>query len=44
MNSNETTIGKFFTDPKLYDNMAGLAGDLRVLVGDFERIPRNFCT
>ncbi len=42
MNSNENTIGKFFDDPKFYDNFAGLAGDMRLLVGDFRKDPKKF--
>ena len=42
LNSNETTAGKFFSDPKFYDNMSGLAGDMRLLVGDFRKDPKKF--
>jgi phospholipid/cholesterol/gamma-HCH transport system substrate-binding protein len=42
LNSNENTIGKFFDDPKFYDNFAGLAGDMRLLVGDFRKDPKKF--
>ena len=42
LNSNETTAGKFFTDPKFYDDMSGLAGDMRLLVGDFRKDPKKF--
>jgi phospholipid/cholesterol/gamma-HCH transport system substrate-binding protein len=42
LNSNETTAGKFFTDPKFYDNLTGLAGDMRLLVGDFRKDPKKF--
>lgn len=42
LNSNEATIGKFFDDPKFYDNFAGLAGDMRLLVGDFRQDPKKF--
>ncbi len=42
LNSNEATIGKFFDDPKFYDNFAGLAGDMRLLVGDFRKDPKKF--
>ena len=42
LNSNEATIGKFFDDPKFYDNFTGLAGDMRLLVGDFRRNPKKF--
>jgi phospholipid/cholesterol/gamma-HCH transport system substrate-binding protein len=42
LNSNQTTAGKFFSDPEFYDNMTGLAGDLRLLVGDFRKDPKKF--
>jgi phospholipid/cholesterol/gamma-HCH transport system substrate-binding protein len=42
LNSNETTAGKFFGDPKLYDNLSGLAGDARLLMGDFRKDPKKF--
>src|SRR5205807_2642529 len=42
LNSNQTTAGKFFTDPQFYDNLTGLAGDLRLLVGDFRQNPKKF--
>jgi phospholipid/cholesterol/gamma-HCH transport system substrate-binding protein len=42
LNSNEATIGKFFEDPKFYDNFTGLAGDMRLLVGDFRNDPKKF--
>jgi phospholipid/cholesterol/gamma-HCH transport system substrate-binding protein len=42
LNSNQNTIGKFFEDPKLYDNFTGLAGDMRLLVGDFRKDPKKF--
>ena len=42
LESNENTIGKFFDDPKFYDNFAGLAGDMRLLVGDFRQDPKKF--
>jgi phospholipid/cholesterol/gamma-HCH transport system substrate-binding protein len=41
-NSNENTIGKFFDDPKFYDNFTGMAGDMRLLVGDFRKDPKKF--
>ena len=41
-NSNENTLGKFFADPKFYDNFSGLAGDMRLLVGDFRKDPKKF--
>jgi phospholipid/cholesterol/gamma-HCH transport system substrate-binding protein len=42
LNSNENTIGKFFDDPKFYDNFTGLAGDMRLLMGDFRKDPKKF--
>jgi phospholipid/cholesterol/gamma-HCH transport system substrate-binding protein len=42
LNSNETTMGKFFEDPKFYDNFTGLAGDMRLLIGDFRKDPKKF--
>jgi phospholipid/cholesterol/gamma-HCH transport system substrate-binding protein len=42
LNSNEATLGKFFDDPKFYDNFTGLAGDMRLLVGDFRKDPKKF--
>jgi len=42
LNSNQTTAGKFFTDPKFYDDFTGLAGDMRLLVGDFRKNPKKF--
>jgi phospholipid/cholesterol/gamma-HCH transport system substrate-binding protein len=40
--SNQTTAGKIFNDPQLYDNLTGLTGDLRLLVGDFRSNPKKF--
>jgi phospholipid/cholesterol/gamma-HCH transport system substrate-binding protein len=42
LNSNENTLGEFFDDPKFYDNFTGLAGDMRLLVGDFRKDPKKF--
>jgi len=42
LNSNQNTIGKFFEDPKFYDNFTGLAGDMRLLMGDFRKDPKKF--
>ncbi len=42
LNSNEGTAGKLFSDPLFYDNMTGLAGDMRLLVGDFRKNPKKF--
>ena len=40
--SNQTTAGKMFSDPQLYDNLSGLTGDLRLLVGEFRTDPKKF--
>ncbi len=42
LNSNQTTAGKFFTDPQFYDNLTGLAGDMRLLLSDFRQNPKKF--
>ena len=42
LNSNQGTIGKFFNDPAFYDNVTGLTGDLRLLIGDFRQNPKKF--
>jgi phospholipid/cholesterol/gamma-HCH transport system substrate-binding protein len=42
LNTNKGTAGEFFTDPKFYDNITGLTGDLRNLVGDFRSNPKKF--
>jgi phospholipid/cholesterol/gamma-HCH transport system substrate-binding protein len=42
LNSNQTTAGKIFSDPELYDNLSGLTGDLRLLVGEFRKDPKKF--
>jgi phospholipid/cholesterol/gamma-HCH transport system substrate-binding protein len=42
LNDNTTTAGKLFSDPKLYDNLAGLTGDMRLLIGDFRQNPKKF--
>jgi phospholipid/cholesterol/gamma-HCH transport system substrate-binding protein len=42
LNSNEGTVGKLFSDPQFYDNMTGLAGDMRLLIGDFRKNPKKF--
>jgi phospholipid/cholesterol/gamma-HCH transport system substrate-binding protein len=42
LTSNQTTVGKMFSDPQLYDNLSGLTGDLRLLVGEFQRDPKRF--
>jgi phospholipid/cholesterol/gamma-HCH transport system substrate-binding protein len=42
LNDNTTTAGKMFSDPQLYDNLAGLTGDMRLLIGDFRQNPKKF--
>jgi phospholipid/cholesterol/gamma-HCH transport system substrate-binding protein len=42
LTSNQTTAGKMFSDPQLYDNITGLTGDLRLLVGEFRKDPKKF--
>jgi phospholipid/cholesterol/gamma-HCH transport system substrate-binding protein len=42
LNSNSTTMGKFFSDPQFYDTLTGLMGDMRLLVGDFRTNPKKF--
>ncbi len=42
LNDNTTTAGKLFSDPQLYDNLTGLTGDLRLLIGDFRQNPKKF--
>jgi phospholipid/cholesterol/gamma-HCH transport system substrate-binding protein len=36
------TAGKFFSDPQLYDNLSGLTGDMRLLIGEFRQNPKKF--
>ena len=42
LNDNTSTAGKMFSDPALYDNVTGLTGDLRLLVGEFRQNPKKF--
>ncbi len=42
LNSRDSTAGKFFEDPQFYDNMTGVAGDLRLLLNDFRKDPNKF--
>jgi phospholipid/cholesterol/gamma-HCH transport system substrate-binding protein len=42
LNDNTTTAGKLFSDPKLYDNLSGLTGDMRLLIGEFRQNPKKF--
>ncbi len=42
LDTTDGTAGKFFSDPKFYDNLTGLAGDMRLLIGDFRSNPKKF--
>jgi phospholipid/cholesterol/gamma-HCH transport system substrate-binding protein len=42
LNDNTTTVGKLFSDPKLYDSLTGLTGDMRLLIGEFRQNPKKF--
>ncbi len=42
MNSNNSSAGKLLTDPQLYDNLVGLTGDVRLLMGEFRKNPKKF--
>jgi phospholipid/cholesterol/gamma-HCH transport system substrate-binding protein len=42
LNEDSTTVGKLFSDPKLYDNLTGLTGDIRLLIGEFRQNPKKF--
>jgi phospholipid/cholesterol/gamma-HCH transport system substrate-binding protein len=42
LNSNQGTVGSLFNDPKLYDNLTGLSGDLRLFMNDFRKDPKKF--
>ena len=42
LNSKDSTAGKFFEDPQFYDNMTGVAGDLRLLLNEFRQNPGKF--
>ncbi|MBI1749047.1 MAG: MCE family protein [Acidobacteria bacterium] len=42
LNSNTGTAGKMFSDPQFYDNMTGLAGDMRLLISEFRQNPKKF--
>ncbi|HEV3219713.1 MAG TPA: MlaD family protein [Candidatus Acidoferrales bacterium] len=41
-NSNNGTVGRLFDDPKLYDNLTGLTGDLRSFMVEFQKNPKKF--
>jgi len=44
LNQNNNTAGKLFSDPQLYDNLTGVTGDMRQLIGDFRQNPKKFLT
>jgi phospholipid/cholesterol/gamma-HCH transport system substrate-binding protein len=42
LNSRDSTAGKFFSDPQFYDNMSGVAGDLRLLLNEIREDPKKY--
>jgi phospholipid/cholesterol/gamma-HCH transport system substrate-binding protein len=42
LNDNTSTAGRLFNDPKLYDNLTGLTGDLRLFMNDFRKDPKKY--
>jgi len=42
LNQDTSTAGRLFSDPKLYDNLTGLAGDLRLFMNDFRKNPKEY--
>lgn len=42
LNSKDSTAGKFFADPQFYDNMTGVAGDLRLLLNEIRKEPSKY--
>jgi phospholipid/cholesterol/gamma-HCH transport system substrate-binding protein len=42
LNSRDSTAGKFFADPQFYDNMTGVAGDLRLLLNEIRKDPAKY--
>jgi len=42
LNSRDGTAGKFFADPQFYDNVTGVAGDLRLFLNEFRKDPNKF--
>lgn len=42
LNNDNGSLGRFLSDPKLYDNLAGLTGDMRLLMNDFRKDPKKF--
>ena len=42
LTSKDSTAGKFFSDPLFYDNMSGVAGDLRLLLNEVREDPKKY--
>jgi phospholipid/cholesterol/gamma-HCH transport system substrate-binding protein len=42
VNSQEGTVGKFFYDRRLYDNLTDTTGELNALIKDFKERPRRY--
>jgi phospholipid/cholesterol/gamma-HCH transport system substrate-binding protein len=42
LNNDNGSFGKLLNDPKLYDNLTGLTGDMRLLMNDFRKDPKKF--
>ena len=42
LSSKDSSAGKFFYDPLFYDNMTGVAGDLRLFLNAFRKDPEKF--
>ena len=42
LNDNTTTAGKLFSDPKLYENVSGMAGDMQKLITEFRTNPKKY--
>ncbi len=42
LNATTGTAGKMMSDPQFYDNISGLAGDMRLLIGEFRQNPKKF--
>ena len=42
LNNENGSFGRLLNDPKLYDNLTGLTGDMRLLMNDFRKDPKKF--
>jgi phospholipid/cholesterol/gamma-HCH transport system substrate-binding protein len=42
LNNDNGSFGRLLNDPKLYDNLTGLTGDMRLLMNDFRKDPKKF--